>query len=117
RRGPSAPGGPAQPPDPSLAFEPIGPPARPISRQPSPATEPAVGWRSIGNRGGGPCTYKRGSDDEFGSPTAKWAWRCWHSTIFAASGSPGSRLRARAKDLPRQQVHLLGRISHGRPSL
>src|SRR5262249_34657545 len=89
----------AKPPGP-LAFEPIDPPKRQISRQPPPATEPALWGRAIGNRGGGhSCTYKLGSDYELadGAPGGRSA----DSTIFAASGSPVSR-RCAAASLPRQ---------------
>src|SRR5262245_50348925 len=102
--------GSAKPPGP-LAFEPIDPPKRQISRQPPPATEPALrGW-SIGNRGGGhSCTFKLGSDYELADGGS--GRRSADSTIFAASGSPASRACA-AGSLPRQ-IRILGEhLMHG----
>src|SRR5262245_16055757 len=93
------------------AFEPIDPPKRQISRQPPPATEPALwGW-SIGNRGGGhSCTYKLGSEYEFADGGS--GRRSADSTIFAASGSPVSRPCA-AASLPRQVRTLGEHLMHG----
>src|SRR5262249_43334195 len=100
----------AKPPGP-LAFEPIDPQKRQISRQPPPATEPALwGW-SIGNRGGGHlCTYKLGSDYELADGGS--GRRSADSTIFAASGSPVSRPCAPAS-LPRQVRTLGEHLMHG----
>src|SRR5215470_8440337 len=94
-----------------IAFEPIDPPKRQISRQPPPAREPALwGW-SIGNRGGGhSCTYKLGSDDELADGGS--GRRSADSTNFAASGSPVSCPCA-AASLPRQVRTLGEHLMHG----
>src|SRR6516162_7339238 len=81
----------AKPPGP-LAFEPIDPPKRQIVDSHRRRGSRHCGGWSIGNRGGGhSCTYKLGSDYELADGGS--GRRSADSTIFAASGSPVSRVR------------------------
>src|SRR5215475_13826504 len=83
----------AKPPGP-LAFEPIDPPKRQISRQPPPATEPALwGW-SIGNRGGGGTYAHTSWALTTSSPTAV---RAVAVLIPRSLQRPAHRCRARAR--------------------
>src|SRR5262249_6759676 len=104
--------GSAKPPG-SLAFEPIDPPKRQISRQPPPATEPALwGW-SIGNRGGGTHAHTSWALTT-SSPTALWAVAV---LIPRSLQRPAHRCRARARHRAFHDKFHFGRTSHAWPSL